>query len=614
MKKYLLSTAAAFHRNPRGNVGMFFGFAAVPIMLSVSAAYDYSRAMSRDAIIQNIVDQAVLSAMASSGGAAPTDAGTRAMITAALSQYSDITLPQAVGGASVALNSQTSVTTVTLSDGVTTCTIPANSTAQTSDCSNTVLTYTAATSTAPATYKAVVTATVAMSMMSAFGATHTLVVTAQADFQAATNGTSTTSRTVASTGQTGQSCITLLEPHEERGFDMENATDSEFGGTTSDSSACEVHTATDATTSSTRTWDTNHDTRNPTVDVDQNNNPCNPDQEWSQVYANGHESWVQNWTSCTAHKYSASFHGVDANSSSHEACADADVDDFESDDRTHATSLHANSSCPHVVGDPFASRYTPPAAASTCANPNGTLSSNDVMGTDDDDNDSTKWVQPGTYCGNVEFHGKLAPGLYVIQGASVTTTTTHTYNGRTTTSSATATATGNLVFKSGCHGDGVTFVFSDDTSKFDMDGGNVSLHAPDSQSTNNSTSDCNHDNDPSRKWAYDGVLMIRTSTTRKPCEVADSDGSDLKGLVYTPHWDLHVKSWDNTQASTTPAESHVSVVANTLRMDNCNKLHLHPSSLTTNRYTNSSGGGATASFTLTTSSNATTSASLWLAQ
>ncbi len=181
MKNFLLSSVAAFGRDRRATIGMIFGFSAVPIMLTVTAAYDYTRAVSRQTLIQNIVDQAVLSALSATNGAAPNDASTRAMITAALSEYSDITLPQSVGGATASLNTTTGVATVNLADGVTTCVVPAHSTPQTSDCSNTVLTYTAATSSTPATYKAVVTANAAMSMMAAFGASVTLTVSSTAE-------------------------------------------------------------------------------------------------------------------------------------------------------------------------------------------------------------------------------------------------------------------------------------------------------------------------------------------------------------------------------------------------------------------------------------------------
>lgn len=57
---------AAFHRESRGNVAITFGIAAIPIILSVGAAVDYSLANRTKAVLDQIADAASLSAVSQS--------------------------------------------------------------------------------------------------------------------------------------------------------------------------------------------------------------------------------------------------------------------------------------------------------------------------------------------------------------------------------------------------------------------------------------------------------------------------------------------------------------------------------------------------------------------
>ena len=57
---------AAFHRESRGNVAITFGIAAIPIILSVGAAVDYSVANRSKAMLDQIADAASLSAVSQS--------------------------------------------------------------------------------------------------------------------------------------------------------------------------------------------------------------------------------------------------------------------------------------------------------------------------------------------------------------------------------------------------------------------------------------------------------------------------------------------------------------------------------------------------------------------
>jgi Flp pilus assembly protein TadG len=54
---------AAFHRESRGNVAITFGIAAIPIILSVGAAVDYSLANRTKTVLDHIADAASLSAV-----------------------------------------------------------------------------------------------------------------------------------------------------------------------------------------------------------------------------------------------------------------------------------------------------------------------------------------------------------------------------------------------------------------------------------------------------------------------------------------------------------------------------------------------------------------------
>jgi Flp pilus assembly protein TadG len=54
---------AAFHRESRGNVAITFGIAAIPIILSVGAAVDYSLANRTKTVLDHIANAASLSAV-----------------------------------------------------------------------------------------------------------------------------------------------------------------------------------------------------------------------------------------------------------------------------------------------------------------------------------------------------------------------------------------------------------------------------------------------------------------------------------------------------------------------------------------------------------------------
>ena len=62
----LRSTLAAFGRQNRGNVALMFGLAAIPVMLAVGAAVDYSFANCTKAVLDGIADATSLSAVAQS--------------------------------------------------------------------------------------------------------------------------------------------------------------------------------------------------------------------------------------------------------------------------------------------------------------------------------------------------------------------------------------------------------------------------------------------------------------------------------------------------------------------------------------------------------------------
>jgi Flp pilus assembly protein TadG len=67
MRRRLASIFATFHRQIGGNVAVMFGFAAIPILLSVGAAVDYSAANRSKAELDQIADATSLSAVSQSG-------------------------------------------------------------------------------------------------------------------------------------------------------------------------------------------------------------------------------------------------------------------------------------------------------------------------------------------------------------------------------------------------------------------------------------------------------------------------------------------------------------------------------------------------------------------
>jgi Flp pilus assembly protein TadG len=66
MFQRLARILAAFHREIRGNVAITFGIAAIPIILAVGAAVDYSLANRTKAVLDQIADAASLSAVSQS--------------------------------------------------------------------------------------------------------------------------------------------------------------------------------------------------------------------------------------------------------------------------------------------------------------------------------------------------------------------------------------------------------------------------------------------------------------------------------------------------------------------------------------------------------------------
>ena len=66
MFQRLTPILAAFHRASRGNVAVMFGIAAIPIMLAVGAAVDYSFANRTKAVLDQTADAASLSAVSQS--------------------------------------------------------------------------------------------------------------------------------------------------------------------------------------------------------------------------------------------------------------------------------------------------------------------------------------------------------------------------------------------------------------------------------------------------------------------------------------------------------------------------------------------------------------------
>ena len=186
MRTFLLSTAAAFKRDRRANVALTFGLSVVPVMLTISAGIDYARWNSRQAAIQSAIDSAVLSALTQAGTGTPSDTQARALITAALSQFSDIHLTQ---GSSSVVSQENGKTTVTAANG-TTCSYTGAVTAQTSTCANTTFVYTPSSGSTPATYTVTITGTYLNSIGSLIGnASFTDTSTAKVSASAAPSST-----------------------------------------------------------------------------------------------------------------------------------------------------------------------------------------------------------------------------------------------------------------------------------------------------------------------------------------------------------------------------------------------------------------------------------------
>ena len=66
MARRLVSSLATFRHQNRGNVALMFGLAAIPVMLSVGAAVDYSFANRTKAVLDGIADATSLSAVGQS--------------------------------------------------------------------------------------------------------------------------------------------------------------------------------------------------------------------------------------------------------------------------------------------------------------------------------------------------------------------------------------------------------------------------------------------------------------------------------------------------------------------------------------------------------------------
>ena len=66
MARRLASSLATFRRQNRGNVALMFGLAAIPVMLSVGAAVDYTFANRTKAVLDGIADATSLSAVGQS--------------------------------------------------------------------------------------------------------------------------------------------------------------------------------------------------------------------------------------------------------------------------------------------------------------------------------------------------------------------------------------------------------------------------------------------------------------------------------------------------------------------------------------------------------------------
>jgi Flp pilus assembly protein TadG len=138
-----------------------------------------------------------------------------------------------------------------------------------------------------------------------------------------------------------------------------------------------------------------------------------------------------------------------------------------------------------AISDPFAGKL-PVVSAGSC-----TVSNQNYNG-------SSVTLNPGTYCGSINFNGSptitFNPGLYVISGGTMTI-------------NSGATITGN----------GVTFYFADQNSKIQFNGGiTATLTAPTS-------------------GTYSGILMFEPSGLAKsPLVFNGTKGETLQGLLYLP--------------------------------------------------------------------------------
>ena len=165
MRSFLHSRVADFRRDRRGNVAIVFGLSAIPAMLAVTAGIDYAHFNSRQTAIQSAIDSAALATLTQAGTGTPNDNLARSLISAAIGQYTDITLSQGSG----ATTTDSGTTTITASSGAT-CTVSGSVTPQTSTCANTTLTYTPSSGSTPATYKVTISGTYAQALGSTFGA------------------------------------------------------------------------------------------------------------------------------------------------------------------------------------------------------------------------------------------------------------------------------------------------------------------------------------------------------------------------------------------------------------------------------------------------------------
>ena len=151
--------------------------------------------------------------------------------------------------------------------------------------------------------------------------------------------------------------------------------------------------------------------------------------------------------------------------------------------------------CP-AIADPFAGKL-PVVSAGSC-----TVSNQNYNG-------STVTLNPGTYCGSINFNGSptitFNPGLYVISGGTMTIN-----------SGATVT------------GSGVTFYFADQNSKIQFNGGiTASLTAPTS-------------------GTYAGILMFEAPGLAQSQLVFNgTNGETMQGLLYLPSRQVTFNSTSN---------------------------------------------------------------------